>query len=481
AKAMAKEAGVPFLFVSSTAFQSMWYGATSRKIRAYFRQLRNTARIHGGAIGFIEEIDAIATRRGGLSGSSPAPGVAQATSRGLRVDRAGVSEGVGGVVNELLIQMQSFDEPTRKQNFYNGFVRFLNRYLPAHRALKTKVPSFANVLLIGATNRADSLDPALLRPGRFDRILHFDVPGRTDRRELVDYFLQSKAHEDELDVDSVRDDLAGATMGYTPASLERLFDEALLVAMRHDRRMLSLRDLRKAQLEVEIGLPQRTEYPSAEKETIAVHEAGHATVAYLVGKSRKPEVLSIIKRRDALGLLAHRDCEERFTRGDHEMQTLLQIALGGMVAEEVFFGESGTGPAGDLMGATQLASDMVGSYGLGDSLISFRAIETGLMGGNLTARILADKTARENVNTLLNDAKHEVTRLLTDHRHIVVALRDALIEHEEILENQILETIRLAEAQALADSKVVVDIRDSQNPTIASEIIELEPLPDGLD
>ncbi|NNC75914.1 MAG: hypothetical protein HKN93_10450, partial [Acidimicrobiia bacterium] len=236
-----------------------------------------------------------------------------------------------------------------------------------------------------------------------------------------------------------------------------------------------------AQLEVEIGLPQRTEYPSAEKETIAVHEAGHATVAYLVGKSRKLEVLSIIKRRDALGLLAHRDCEERFTRGDHEMQTLLQIALGGMVAEEVFFGESGTGPAGDLMGATQLASDMVGSYGLGDSLISFRAIETGLMGGNLTARILADKTARENVNTLLNDAKHEVTRLLTDHRHIVVALRDALIEHEEILENQILETIRLAEAQALADSKVVVDIRDSQNPTIASEIIELEPLPDGLD
>ncbi|MBT8213976.1 MAG: AAA family ATPase, partial [Acidimicrobiia bacterium] len=410
--------------------------------------------------------------------STPAPGTARATAKGLRVDPSGVSEGVGGVVNELLIQMQSFDEPTRKQQIYNGLVRTLNRYLPPHRALKTKVPTFANVLLIGATNRADSLDPALLRPGRFDRILHFDLPGRTDRRELIDYFLSKKAHEDELDIDSVRSDMAGATMGYTPASLERLFDEALLIAVRHGRKMLSLKDLRRAQLEVEIGLPQRTEYPVAEKETIAVHEAGHATIAYLVGKGRKLEVLSIIKRRDALGLLAHRDCEERFTRGDHEMQTLLQIALGGMVAEEVFFGESGTGPAGDLVGATQLAADMVGSYGLGDSLISFRAIEAGLMGGNLTARILADETARRNVNSLLNDAKHEVTRLLTDHRHIVAALRDALIDREEIMEKEILETIRKAESDALVDGTVVVDIRDPQSPSIGRESIELEPYPD---
>ncbi len=456
---MAKEAGVPFLFVSSTAFQSMWYGATARKIRAFFRQLRKVARREGGAIGFIEEIDAIGVKRGGMSASTTAPPAGGGGT--ITVDNAGVSQGIGGVVNELLVQMQSFDEPTRLIKARNGLVRFANRYLPTHRHFKTTPPPFANVLLIGATNRADSLDPALLRPGRFDRILHFGLPSRRDRRELIDYFLARKAHTNELDLDEARDGLAATTMGYSPAALERLFDEALLVALRAGRKALNNRDLRRAQMEVEIGLPNPVDYPRDERKTIATHEAGHAVVAYLAGAGRKLEVLSIIKRRDSLGLLAHRDEEERYTKRASEMKAMLQISFGGMVAEEVFFGESGTGPAGDLIAATRLAVDMIGSYGLGDSLISFRSLDTGVMGGNLVAKVLADGRSRKAVDMLLADAKHEATRLLVDHRHLVEALRDALLEREELIEDEILEVLRTAEAEGLRPDRVLVDLRQA--------------------
>ncbi|HZD80652.1 MAG TPA: AAA family ATPase, partial [Actinomycetota bacterium] len=163
AKALAREAGVPFLFVSSSAFQSMYYGQTNRKIRSFFRALRHYARTEGGAIGFIEEIDAIGASRNGMGSS---------THR----------EGIAGVVNELLIQLQSFDEPTRRQRINGWLVDRINRYLPSHRQLRKDRPQHANVLVVGATNRASDLDPALLRPGRFDRVVHFGLPNRRERR-----------------------------------------------------------------------------------------------------------------------------------------------------------------------------------------------------------------------------------------------------------------------------------------------------------
>ncbi len=472
AKAMAKEAGVPFLYVSSTAFQSMWYGATARKIRTYFRDLRKVARREGGAIGFIEEIDAIGTRRGGLGFSAmPSTSIFGA----LRIEPSAIAQGTGGVVNELLIQMQSFDQPSRVDRMRNAVIRYVNRYLPEHRTMKTRPAAFANVLLIGATNRADSLDPALLRPGRFDRILTFDLPSRADRRELIDLFLQRRAHAPGLDEDPARDALAATTMGYTPAALERLFDEALLVAMRDGRHRLEAADVRQAQMEVEIGLPSPVEYTEEDRRRIATHEAGHTTVAYLSG-TRRLEVLSIIKRKESLGLLAHRDEEERFTRTESEMKALLQIAMGGMVAEEVFFGEAGTGPAGDLAAATRLAADMVGSFGLGGTLISFRALDPGIAGGNLVARVLADPTARKVVDRLLKDAKHEATRLLADHRHLVEALRDALLDREELMERDILEVLREAEARRIAkQDNVLVDLRERPSPS-PDDRIQILPL-----
>ena len=480
ARAMAKEAGVPFLFVSSTSFQSMWYGATARKIRSYFRALRKLAREQGGAIGFIEEIDAIGLKRGGMGFSAlDQSHLTGGDSQGLSISPSAISQGTGGVVNELLVQLQSFDEPTRFQKFGNNLKRRVNRYLPSHRQIMTAAPLFSNVLIIGATNRADALDPALLRPGRFDRILHFGLPSKRDRRELIDYFLKGKSHVDELNAHDSRDILASATMGYTPAALERLFDEALLLALRDERNALTMKDLKQAQMEVEIGLPNPVDYPMDERRTIATHEAGHATVAYLVGKGRRLEVLSIIKRRESLGLLAHRETEERYTKRLSEMQAMLQISFGGMVAEEIYFGESGTGPAGDLLAATQLAAEMVGSYGLGDSLISFRSIDAGVMGGNLVAKVLADDTARRTVDGMLKDAKAKTHRLIGEHRYLLEALRDALLDREELYGTEITEVLAAAETAALGLGTAVVDLRSVPADIIEpSNSIEFQPHPD---
>jgi ATP-dependent Zn protease len=349
-------------------------------------------------------------------------------------------------VNELLIQMQSFDEPDRVARVINWLVGRANRFLPDHKRLKTKSVPPVNILLIAATNRADQLDPALLRPGRFDRILHFGLPSRSGRLDLIDYFLEKKAHVPELKDPKPRQDLASSTMGYTPAYLERMFDEALLVALKDGREALTMADLRKARLEVEIGLGQPTEYPDHERSAIATHEAGHATIAYLVGGDINLDILTIIKRQEALGLLGHSDQEERFVRSKSEILARIQISLGGMVAEELFFGESGTGPAGDLLSATNNAVEMVGSLGLGDSLVSFRSLQAGPLGGNLAARVLSDKDSRKAVDEILDTQKLEVTRLMSANLHIVEALRDALIEREELIDDEIMDVIKDAEA-----------------------------------
>jgi cell division protease FtsH len=451
AKAMAKEAGVPFLFVSATAFQSMWFGMTARKIRAFFRALRKAARREGGAIGFIEEIDAI-----GLSRSS---GNDMSTTGTKMVDRS-VSNGTGGMVNELLIQMQSFDEPTTRMKLVGRLKDLVNQFLPEHRRFSKQVAPYANVLLIAATNRAEALDAALLRPGRFDRSLHFGLPSLSGRRELIDYFLGSKAHTSELDTDQARNELASATLGYSPASLERLFDEALLLALRAERPSLSTEDVHIARLEIEIGLPEPIDYPAEEARTIAVHEAGHATMAHLVGKGRRLEMLSIIKRKEALGFLAHRLIDERHTQRRSELIALIQISLGGMVAEELFFGESGTGPAGDLSAATQVAAEMVGSLGLGGSLVSFRALDNGPLGGNLVAKVLADRQGRSSVESILAENKGEVGRLLAQNRHIVEALRDALLTRHELIGDEILDVIREAETARTGDAVAIIDLRE---------------------
>ena len=423
AKAMAKEAGVPFLFVSSSAFQSMFYGQTNKRIRSYFKALRTAARREGGAIGFIEEIDAIGASRSGTGGS---------TQR----------EGVAGVVNELLIQLQSFDEPPAGVKFRGSLVELVNRFLPPGRRLRKPTALPANFLLIGATNRAADLDAALLRPGRFDRSIYFDLPSRAGRREIIDYYLAKKAHHPELDDTAKRETLAAMTFGYSPVMIEHLLDESLVWALRRGDEQLTWSDLQKAKMTEEIGLAQPVEYMEAERRTIATHESGHATVAWLVGHGRKLEVLSIIKRKDALGLLAHSDEQERYLKAQSEMQGLIQIALGGIVAEELFFGETTSGASSDLKAATTYAAMMVGSLGMDGTLFSYEAVLS--PHANIVAKVASSDDGRERVEAILGRARIEVREMLDRNRHVVERLRDALLERDELIGDEIIDVILAA-------------------------------------
>jgi ATP-dependent Zn protease len=479
AKAMAAEAGVPFLFVSATAFQSMYYGASARKIRSFFAALRKAARAEGGAIAFIEEIDAIAMTRSGLAstpidagrgqngsavlgcgGLTGLPGML-ASNAGSHQNRAGAvqnhsitSEGTGGVVNELLVQMQSFDTPTGWQRVAAWGADKINLLLPAHRQVPRPRVEPVDVLVIAATNRADSLDPALLRPGRFDRRLVFGLPDKAGRRELIDHFLGRKSHEPMLDDDEYREALAGVTQGYSPVQIEHLMDEALINALRRDATGMSWGDLEHARMVTEVGLGQPVGYTDHEERLIATHEAGHAVTAHLLAPQRRLEVLTIIKRADSLGLLAHGDRDDVYTRSRKELLALIAIAFGGQVAEELFFGDVSTGPSGDLQYATTVAAQMIGAAGMDGTLISFAAAPAGAFGGgDLVSRVMGDSEGRQMMEALLARQKSEVRSLLAVNRHLVEALRDALLDRQELIGREIEEVLQEAEVAHQANQQ----------------------------
>jgi ATP-dependent Zn protease len=482
AKAMAAEAGVPFLFATATSFQSSFYGATSRRIRSYFKDLRRIARAEGGAIAFIDEFDAIGGRRSGME-MTPAPtlsavpgtalhgcgglvGLPTLASAAVQVERFGTTDLAGPVVNELLVQMQSFETPTGFYRYLGKVLDKVNLLMPAERQIPKPRTKPANILVIAATNRADGLDPALLRPGRFDRRLTFESPSKTGRRALVDHFLRTKAHTPDLDDPERRDALAAITTGYSPAMLEGLFDEALVNAVRREAVAMDWSDLERARLTTEVGLGQPFAYTDHERRLIATHEAGHTTIAWLVAPHRRLEVLSIIKRRESLGLLAHGDRDDVFTRSRSELKALIQIAMGGQTAEELFFGDVSTGPAGDLAYATNVAAQMVGAAGMTGSLVSLAAVQShALSDTNLVGRVLSDGSGRQAVEEVLAEQKAAVVSLMQDNRHLVEALRDALLERDELIGSEIVEVLERA-ANVQPPVQLVIDLREMTDPVV---------------
>ena len=462
ARAMAREAGVPFLFVSGTAFQTVWQGQSSKKIRSYFKALRKAARKEGGAIGFIEEIDVIAQARSGVATAATPVAVSgcsgttclPATYASPAMVTNGFTAGgdTSSIINELLVQMQSFSALTSSQRLRGWFIDRINLLLPVSRQLKRPTALPANVLLIAATNRASSLDPALLRPGRFDRRLSFELPAKSGRRQLIDHFLAKKSHVAQLDDESRRDALAAITIGYSPVMIENLFDEALVNAVRRGDAAMSYGDVEKARLSIEVGTGQPVEYTDHERRLIATHESGHATVAWLKAPQRRLEILTVIKRKGSLGLLAHGDRDDVYTRSRSEMEALIQIAMGGQCAEQLFFDDVSTGPGGDLLYATNTAAEMVGAHGMEGSLVSYMAIQnSGFSDTNIVGRVLADERGRDAVEALLQKHKAVTLQLLSENRHLVEALRDALLERDELIGTEITDVLEAAARPASLD------------------------------
>jgi len=475
ARAMASEAGVPFLFVSGTAFQTVWQGQSSRKIRNFFKALRKAARKEGGAIGFIEEIDVIATARSGVatgaeplavSGCSGTTCLPSLPVAGTQVNGFAAGGDQASIINELLVQMQSFDQSTGSHRLLGWFIDRINLLLPLDRQIKRPVISPANVLVIAATNRASSLDPALLRPGRFDRRLSFDLPAKSGRRQLIDHFLGTKSHDEDLGTDEKRDALAAITIGYTPAMIENLCDEGLVNAVRRGDTRMCWVDVEKARLSIEVGTGQPVEYTDHEKVLIATHEAGHATLAWLTAPHRRLEILTIIKRKNALGMLAHGDRDDVYTRSRGEMEALIQIAFGGQCAEEIFFGDVSTGPGGDLLYATNAAAEMVGAHGMDTNLVSFAAVQnSAFTDTNIVGRVLGDEQGRAAVQALLERQKATARELLQANTHLVEALRDALLERHELIGPEIGEVLEAAIARHAAPkarrARRTIDLRDA--------------------
>jgi cell division protease FtsH len=434
-KAIAGSANVPFVYASGTSFNNMFMGIGNLRIMRLFKKARKLSRKYGGAVIFLDELDAVGGSRGSVSTASSPADTARHWAKGpLRIIMAPGMGGMGGMyVNELLIQMDGMIMP-------RGLWRHIKRIL--HLG-KPKVPQY-NVMVIGATNQASTLDPALLRPGRFDRKLHVGLPTGPGREDILQYYLDKVPHEP---VDTSR--LARATYGFSPAQIKNLVNEALIFALVAGRDKLNFEDLWTAKVTEEIGLKEATKTSARDRQMTAFHEAGHAVLAYILELDDQIQVASIIKRRDTLGVVYRTPLEERHTELREDMRRDIVVALGGQAAEEIWFGEPTTGPSSDLRHATRQAAYMLGLLGMGEDLVSYGVLpQSGFNDGPLGA-ILGNPEARKAIAALLSECKQQAVELLRANEPAVRALSERLLEKDEV-QGEELEEIMTSKAVARA-------------------------------
>ena len=430
-KAIAGSAKVPFVYASGTSFSNMFFGIGNIRIWRLFRKARKLSQKYGGSVIFIDELDAVGGSRGAVSNTMDAADTRRHARGPLKFIMA-PGMGMGSMyVNELLIQMDGMIAP-------KGAFRHLRRILHLPRA---KIPQY-NVMVIGATNQAATLDPALLRPGRFDRKLHVGLPGGPGREDILQYYLAKVPHEP---VDTGR--LARATYGFTPAQIKNLVNEALIFALVDGRDKLNFGDLWSAKVTEEIGLKEPSQTSARDRQMTAFHEAGHAVLAYVLELDDQIQVASIIKRRDTLGVVYRTPLEERHTELSEDMRRDIVVALGGLAAEEIWFGDTTTGPSSDLRHATRQACVMLGLLGMGENLISYGVLpQTGFNEGPLGA-ILGNPDNRKAIGELLVACKREAVELLKVNEPAIRALAERLLEKDEVAGEELEE---LMQAKAVA-------------------------------
>ena len=391
ARAVAGEAGVPFFSISGSDFVEMFVGVGASRVRDLFEQ----AKQNSPCIIFVDEIDAVGRHRGAGMG--------------------GGHDEREQTLNQLLVEMDGFEMKD-------------------------------NIILIAATNRPDILDPALLRPGRFDRQIVVDRPDRPGRKHILEVHSRGKPLSKDIDLDA----LAAQTPGFTGADLANLVNEAALLAARYGKKTIEMHELEEGIMRVLSGPEKKTRIISEKEKAItAYHEMGHALVGHFLEFTDPVHKISVVSRGQALGYTISLPTEDKFLTTKAELMDTLAMTLGGRTAEEVVFGEITTGAANDLEKATATAKQMVMRFGMSEEL------GPRTLGHDQSMPFLGREFQQQA------DYSEEVARQIDDEVRRIIeeahqSARDLLSERRELLDqiSKILidrETIEASEFQALVD------------------------------
>lgn len=387
ARAVAGEANVPFFSISGSEFVEMFVGVGASRVRDLFAKAKKNA----PAIIFIDEIDAVGRKRG---------------------------SGMGGghdereqTLNQILVEMDGFETGT-------------------------------NVIVLAATNRADVLDPALLRPGRFDRRTNILLPERRDREAILKVHFKKKPADETVNIDA----LAAKTAGSSGADLANIANEAAIIAARRNAKKISNADLTEAFEKVAIGPERKTKIMNdKEKELTAYHEAGHAIVGHVLPDSDPVHKVTIIPRGGTGGVTWFLPPEDKSYTNVYEFKDILARAMGGRVAEKILYGSDGitTGAGSDLRRATEIARDMIIEQGMGGKLRDqvFHEDSGGMMFDRMThERPYSDETAKEidkEVESLIKEAADRAEIVIRQNRASLDSLAKALLEEETLEETAV--------------------------------------------
>lgn len=413
AQCIATEAGVPFCYASAPSFQAMFFGISNLKVMMLYGKARKLARQFGACIVFIDEIDAIGAGRAGANrggGALPMPMM------------GGLFGGGSGLLNELLMQM---DPPRIDDTWKNRWLRTMG--------LRGRGAERPAVLTMGATNLPEVLDQALLRPGRFDWKISIDMPDFDGRKEVLEYYLAKVAHDPDLSIDR----LSHETIGYTPASLKYIINEAVVVAHFDDRDQMEYKDFVLAREMYEWGLREPIRSMSQEeRRRIAYHETGHAIAMVKLQPKEKLIQVTIVRHGQALGITGSKPAQEVYGYSVEELLAEIQVCLAGKAAEEIYLGTQFTGAGSDLIQATRLAGAIVGYHGLTGSLYS-----TGAFGEPL------DPKMKREVERILEDEYKKVKHLLVEYRIAADEIVQRLLDRDDLLGDEVIEIIANFEAQ----------------------------------
>ena len=405
AQCIASEAGVPFCYASAPSFQNMFMGMSNMKVMMLYNKARKLARRYGACIIFIDEIDAIGASRTSGGGAG---GMMMGGMMGMG--------GGSGLLNELLLQM---DPPRADDGWKAKMLR--------NMGLRAKGAERPAVLTMGATNIAQVLDAALLRPGRFDWKITIDAPDFDGRKDIFEYYLAKVAHDPNLPLEK----MAHETIGYTPVSIKYVVNESVVVAHFDGREFMEYKDFVMARDMYEWGLRQPIKSMSMEdRRRIAYHETGHAIAQAKLLPKEQIVQLTIIRHGDALGFMAPKPLEEVYGHSVDELTARVQVALAGKAAEIVYLGTEFTGANSDLQNATRTAASIIGHYGMNGSLYSMGAFGEG-----------PDPRMKRDIERILEDEFKKVKHLLIEYREVAEEIVNRLIAKGDLLGDEIMEII----------------------------------------